>query len=103
MHHIKRSKAKELGAIRPQRPNFFWLGKIFFFGFLHELGYSDSFDKISFFGLFWPCGLYEGHKAKNFHCLQNNFLFSNVSEGYILEFGVDSSRSLLIPLFKIDF
>ena len=51
-------------------------GQKFFFSFLHELGYSDSFGKISFFGLFWPCGLYEGHKAKNFHCFQNNFLFS---------------------------
>ena len=30
VHHIKRSKAKELGAIRPQRPKIFWLGKNFF-------------------------------------------------------------------------
>ena len=67
--HLKRSKAKGLGARRPQRPNSFWLGKIFF-SFLHEFGYSDSFAKISFFDL------YEGHKAKIFHCLQNNFLFS---------------------------
>ena len=33
VHHIKRSKAKELGAIRPQRPKFFWLGKNFFLVF----------------------------------------------------------------------
>ena len=69
VNHIKRSKAKGLGAIRPQRRKNFWLGKIFF-SFLHEFGYSDSFAKISFFDL------YEGHKAKIFHCLQNNFLFS---------------------------
>ena len=57
VNHIKRSKAKGLGAIRPQRRKNFWLGKIFF-SFLHEFGYSDSFAKISFFDL------YEGHKAK---------------------------------------
>jgi len=33
VHHIKRSKAKELGAIRPQRPKIFWLGKKFFLVF----------------------------------------------------------------------
>ena len=73
VNHIKRSKAKGLGAIRPQRRKNFWLGKIFF-SFLHEFGYSDSFAKISFFDL------YEGHKAKIFHCLQNNFFFPSIKQ-----------------------
>ena len=42
---------------------------------LCRINTKSIFSKISFFGLFWPCDLYEGHKAKIFHCLQNNFYF----------------------------
>ena len=52
--HIKRSKAKELGAIRPQRPKIFWLGKIFFLVFSMNqaiLIHLAKFNFLAFFGL----------------------------------------------------
>ena len=47
----QRPRGLEQEGLKGQK---FLAGQKIFFSFLHELGYSDSYAKISFFGLFWP-------------------------------------------------
>ena len=51
-------------------------GKIFLFDFSPNWTILSIWSHTCFFGLFWPCGLHKGQKAKIFHCLPNNYLFS---------------------------